>query len=193
MKNSRSRLSSLDLRLIARLQIDAHRSNTDLARELHVAESTVRRRINWLTREGYIQIVALTEPFKVGFTTWAMGEVQTVLRQRDAVARRLARCPEISFVAVTTGVYDILFTAVFRSSEEFDTFITKELSRIPGIKHVTTASILRLTKRTFAYGVPTDHDGVVRDRSPQHQATRKRDARPARPSLSSLGIPKERP
>ena len=155
-RDARNRLSELDVQLITRLQVDARRPNTEIARELHVAESTVRRRIEALTREGYIQIAARTDPFKVGFTAWAVGEVQTDLRQREAVARRLAKCPEVSWVALTTGTFQLLFTAVFRSNEEFDAFITTTLARIPGIQHVTTASILRLMKRTFAYGVPVD-------------------------------------
>jgi DNA-binding Lrp family transcriptional regulator len=160
-RNARNRLTDFDTRLIALLQVDARRTNTDLARELHVAESTVRRRIDWLRREGYIQIAAQTDPFKIGFSVWIMGGVETELRYRDHVAEELARRPEVSFAAVTTGPFGILFTALFQSNEALDTFLSKELGKIRGIRHVATVNILRLTKRTFAYGVPAATDGKV--------------------------------
>jgi DNA-binding Lrp family transcriptional regulator len=160
-RNARNRLTQFDTRLIALLQVDARRPNTELARELCVVESTVRRRIDWLRREGYIQIAAQTDPFKIGFSVWIMGGVQTELRYRDHVAERLARFPQVSFAAVTTGPFSILFTALFQSNNALDEFLSKELGKIRGITHVATVSILRLTKRTFAYGVPVTSDGTA--------------------------------
>jgi Lrp/AsnC family transcriptional regulator for asnA, asnC and gidA len=164
-RNARNRLTEFDTRLIALLQVDARRPNTDLARELRVAESTVRRRIDWLRREGYIQIAAQTDPFKIGFSVWIMGGLQTELRYRDQVAEELARRPEVSSAAVTTGPFSILFTALFQSNEGLDNFLSRELGKIRGITHVATVNILRLTKRTFAYGVPAaDGRMAPRDR-----------------------------
>jgi len=47
------RLRALDSRLIGLLQRDAYRPNTDIARQLKVGESTVRRHIQLLIRVGY--------------------------------------------------------------------------------------------------------------------------------------------
>ena len=58
-----NRLGTLDGRLIALLQRDAYRPNTDIARELKVGESTVRRRIQSLIRLGYLRIIGVTDPF----------------------------------------------------------------------------------------------------------------------------------
>ena len=121
-----------------------------------MAESTVRRRIDWLVREGYVQISALTDPLKIGFPVWVTAEVQAELRSRDRLAEELAAFPEVSFIAVTTGPFNIQFTAVFRSNEHFDGFMSHQLAKLPGIRHIVTATILRLAKRTFAYGVPVD-------------------------------------
>src|SRR3989304_339064 len=56
-----NRLTQFDLQLIAALQHDARRPNTEIARELGVAESTVRRRIDWLIREGSLEHPAARE------------------------------------------------------------------------------------------------------------------------------------
>jgi Lrp/AsnC family transcriptional regulator, regulator for asnA, asnC and gidA len=154
-----NRLTQFDLQLVAALQHDARRPNTEIARELRVAESTVRRRIDWLIREGYIEISALTDPLKIGFPVWVVVEIQVDLPQIETVTDALTRLPEVFFIGVTTGAFDIFFTAVFRSNDELYHFISRELAKIPGIRHTATSSILRLAKRTFAYGVPgLDHE-----------------------------------
>ncbi len=154
-----NRLSRFDLQLIATLQRDARRPNTEIAKELRVAESTVRRRIDWLIREGYIQVAALTDPLRIGFPVWVVVEIQVELPEIESVTAALAGLPEVFFIGVTTGAFDIFFTAVFRSNDELYEFISRKLARIPGIRHTATSSILRLAKRTFAYGVPgLDHD-----------------------------------
>ena len=168
-----NRLTQFDLQLVAALQHNARRPNTEIARELRVAESTVRRRIEWLIREGYIEISALTDPLKIGFPVWVVVEIQVDLPQIEAVTDALAQLPEIFFIGVTTGAFDIFFTAVFRSNDELYRFISRELAKIPGIRHTATSSILRLAKRTFAYGVPglESESSVAGDaRSPQRRA-----------------------
>jgi Lrp/AsnC family transcriptional regulator for asnA, asnC and gidA len=151
--SSEASLSSLDRRLIALLQRDARRTNTSLAKELKVTESTIRRRIEWLIARGYIQIVALTEPLKLGYTVWVIVQVKVDLALIDTAAEALARMPTVSYVAVTTGAFDILFTAHFRSHADLHAFITQDLARIEGIISTGTSIILHLTKRSFEYGV----------------------------------------
>ncbi len=70
----------------------------------------------------------------------------------DAVADEIARLPEVAFVAVTTGVSDVWVNAMFRSNEEVYDFISKQLGQIRGIRRCETSSVLRVKKRSFAYG-----------------------------------------
>lgn len=164
-----NKLSDTDRHLIALLQRDARRPNTVLARELRTTESKIRRRIEWLTRNGFIQFVAMTDPHKLGYSVWVIIQVKTNLPDVQAVADALGQLPVVSYVAVTTGAFDVLFTAHFRSSNELYEFLTKELSQIGGITNVQTSMILRLTKRSFEYGVPLESkngadSNSVRDR-----------------------------
>lgn len=147
-----NRLSELDGRLIAILQRDAYRPNTDIARDLKVTESTVRRRVQSLIREGYLKIIGVADPFKLGFAVWVVIELGVDLPRIDAVANEVARLPEVAFVAVTTGVSDIWLHAMFRSNDEVYDFISKKLGSIRGIRKCETATVLRITKRSFAYG-----------------------------------------
>ncbi len=153
-----NRLSGLDKRLIAILQRDAYRPNTDIARELRVGESTVRRRIQALIRDGYLKILGITDPFRLGFAVWVVIALQVDPPRIDDVANDVAAMPEVAFVAVTTGSNDIWVHAMFKSNEEVYGFISKRLGQIRGIRKCETATVLRITKRSFAYG-NADHSG----------------------------------
>jgi Lrp/AsnC family transcriptional regulator for asnA, asnC and gidA len=63
------KLDQTDVEIIRMLQADARRANTDIARRLGVAETTVRNRIARLTRDGVVQCGAWTDPLKVGYQT----------------------------------------------------------------------------------------------------------------------------
>ncbi|MGD8392813.1 MAG: winged helix-turn-helix transcriptional regulator, partial [Desulfobacterales bacterium] len=57
----------IDCRMIELLQKDGRIPNTDIAKEIGISEATVRSRLNRLIEEGYIQIVAVSNPIKLGF------------------------------------------------------------------------------------------------------------------------------
>jgi len=85
-----------------------------------------------------------------------MIEIQAELPKVRSVAHRLAALPEVYFVGISTGNYDVFASAVFRSNEELLDFITGRLARIPGIVRTSTSSILRLVKRSLTFGLPTE-------------------------------------
>lgn len=146
------RLTEVDTRLIAILQRDAYRPNTDIARELGIGESTVRRRIHSLIRQGYLKIIGIADPFKLGFAVWVVIGLEVDPPRIDDVASEVARMPEVAFVAITTGVTDIWVNAMFRSNDDVYAFLSKRLGQIRGIRKCETATVLRITKRSFAYG-----------------------------------------
>jgi Lrp/AsnC family transcriptional regulator for asnA, asnC and gidA len=148
-----NRRRALDSRLIELLQRDAYRPNTDIARQLKVGESTVHRRIQSLIRLGYLKITGVADPFKLGFAVWVIIELEVDPVRVDDVAAEVARFAEVAFVAVTTGATDIWLHAMFRSHDEVYKFISKRLGKVGGIRRCDTATVLRIKKRSFEYGV----------------------------------------
>jgi DNA-binding Lrp family transcriptional regulator len=93
-------------------------------------------------------------------------ELDVELPRIESVANEIARMPEVVFVCVTTGASDIFFTAVFRSNDDVYHFISRRLARIKGVRNTSTSSILRVMKRTMAYGVPDGrYDGLPKRRT----------------------------
>ncbi len=147
-------LTDLDFQLMGILQIDGRRSSTEIAKELGVSESTVRRRIDWLTENKFIQISAICDPIRIGFSIWIIVQLQVDLSEIEVVAKELAQLPEVFFIATTTGAFNIYFTGVFTSNEHVYHFMTTKLAAYRGIKNSSSYTILRLAKRTFALADP---------------------------------------
>jgi Lrp/AsnC family transcriptional regulator for asnA, asnC and gidA len=171
-------LDDLDARLISELQVDGRLANTDLARRLQVAEATVRNRIQRLLRDKVIQFGAWADPLKIGYQHYAIVEIQARLPDVDRAARCLARLPEIFFLGICTGSYDIIATAVFQSNEHMHEFMTKRLARVPGIQRTVTASITRIVKRESTHPVA---EAGVRRRSRRGPPRRTRVAQEGHP------------
>jgi Lrp/AsnC family transcriptional regulator for asnA, asnC and gidA len=149
------RLAPADIRIIQCLTKDARSSIAKIAEELKIPESTLRHRVNRLVRSGVIEFAVMTNPLHLGYGNWAIIEVQAELKKIRAVARRLAEVPEVYFVGITTGGYDLLVGAVFRSNEELLNFVTGRLASIPGIIRTSTSSVLELVKRNMTFSLPS--------------------------------------
>ncbi|HZT18901.1 MAG TPA: Lrp/AsnC ligand binding domain-containing protein, partial [Dongiaceae bacterium] len=89
--------------------------------------------------------------------------------------------PEVYFVGITTGNYDILVGAVFRSNDEMLEFITAYLPRIPGITRTSTSTVLDVVKRFLTFAVPGAEapDGDARARGRRRAKGRSRRSRRA--------------
>jgi len=142
-----ARVDLLDRELIRLLGVDGRLANTEIARRLGVTEGTIRNRITRLTRENVIRIGAWADPLRIGYQTYTMFEMQVSPRHIERVAKRLAAFPEVYFLCICTGAYDIYAAACFRSSEHIHEFITKRLARVPEIVRLSTSSITRVVKR----------------------------------------------
>ena len=147
-------IDELDTKIVTCLQKDGRLPNTEIARRLGIAEATVRKRVERLLREKIIQIGAWADPLKVGYQIYAFIEIKVTRPYIEKVARELAKLPEIYFMGICTGEFDILAAALFRSNNHMYEFLTRHLGRMRGIGSTTTSSIIRIVKRDFAYPVP---------------------------------------
>ncbi len=111
-----------------------------------------------MTRRQIIQVGAwAADPLKIGYRNYVIIEIQAKPSQIEDVAERLAKLPEICFLGICTGGYDINAAAVFVSNEHMYDFITKGLAEIPGIERTEIASIIKVIKRQYSYPIPSVH------------------------------------
>ena len=72
-------LDEIDKRVIRILQADGRMPNTEIARELRLSETTVRKRISQLVSRGLINIVAVPTPRAVGMNLSAIIGISILL------------------------------------------------------------------------------------------------------------------
>lgn len=142
-------LDEIDVEVIGFLQEDGRQSTSGIARTLRLPESTVRRRIDRLLREGFIRIVAVADSQKLGLPVHVIIGLSIDISRGDDVAVAVASLQEARWVAATTGPYDIMFGAYFHDTQHLHAFITRDLARIEGIERVASAIVLDLAKHTY--------------------------------------------
>jgi len=142
-------MDELDSKIIALLQDDGRASNAGIARKVGVSEGTVRRRLKRLIQEKFISVVALLDPGKMGYASEALIGVQVDPDKIDRVADDLAGLEEISWVAVTTGSFDIFCWATLHSSESLGIFLRTKVGTISGVRRTETFVNLAARKRGF--------------------------------------------
>jgi Lrp/AsnC family transcriptional regulator for asnA, asnC and gidA len=139
-------MDELDRKIIALLQLDGRASNAKIAREVGVSELTVRRRLSRLLKEDFIEIRAVPNLAKLGYTTTALIGLRTMPAKQEAVADGAARLEEVHYVAITTGAYDIFLWVAMESAEQLGRFLRLKLGSIEGIRHSETFVNLSLKK-----------------------------------------------
>jgi Lrp/AsnC family transcriptional regulator for asnA, asnC and gidA len=144
-------LDEIDVGIIQYLHKDARAPAKAIAETLDVPESTVRNRLARLVDSNVIEFVALTNPLHLGHSVWVMMEIEVVTRRIRQVAAELTRIPEMYFVYITTGSFDIFAGATFSNNTEFVDFVTTRLSQVDGIVRVNTRTILEVHKRVFKF------------------------------------------
>lgn len=143
------RIDELDRKIIAMLQPDGRRPFTELSRALGVSEGTIRQRYQRLVSAGVLQVVAVADPFKVGFHSMAMIGVNTAIdgdRSIDDVAAEIAQFPEISYVVMSTGDFDLLVEVIVEDGQELADFLMQKLHRVSGVSRTETFVLLRVYK-----------------------------------------------
>lgn len=144
-------LSPLDKRIIEHLQADGRRPFTQIAAEIGVSEAAIRARTNRLIDRGILQIVGVADPEKLGFQQALIG-IRCEPGRLVAVADALAALPEVDYVVVTTGRYDILIEMVSEDNDGLLRFLTDRLPAIDGVRDTEIFTYLRLVKQTYQYG-----------------------------------------
>lgn len=145
-------LSELDLRIIERLQEDGRRPFTKIASELGVSEAAVRARTNRLIDRGVLQIVGVANPLKLGYDQMALIGVRCEGDQLLAAASLIGELPEVIYVVVTAGAFDLLVEAVCQDNEALLQFLAERLRKVPGVMSTETFVYLRIVKQSYHWG-----------------------------------------
>lgn len=145
-------LDQIDLKIIAALREDALQTNVQLAEKIGVSEGTIRNRLRVLIEGDFVKIIVTPgDPKKLGFQVDTYITLDVDMTIITEVARRLAELPQITYIGIVSGSYDLIAHALFHSTEELLQFMTNEIAAIPGIKNTETSHVLKVVKRSYLW------------------------------------------
>ncbi|MBL7736579.1 MAG: Lrp/AsnC family transcriptional regulator [Chitinophagaceae bacterium] len=146
MKSKSFISDELDFDILSCLQEDGRMSFTVMAEKLNVSIGTIRTRVNKLIQEGIIHIVGRVDPEKVGFHSYA--QIAVYVRPatlKETVADKIAKLPEVSFLALTSGDFDLEVDVMCRNNNHLVEFVNT-ISQIKGVHQTRTTFYLKVFK-----------------------------------------------
>ncbi len=141
-----------DKAIIAELQRDGRAPYSAIAETVGLSETAVRNRVKRLTDSGVMQIVAVTDPTQLGFARQAMIGIRAS-GALEPVAEALAALPEVDYVVITAGTYDVLVEVVCESDAHLLELVSRRIRSIEGVRDTDTLLYLKLQQQSYAWGV----------------------------------------
>ena len=150
-------MDELDFSIIEALQKNGRKRYTEIAKELGVTEGTVRNRVSRLLDDQVLQVIGLIDPHQMGYDAPAMIAVSVQPAFQETAARQIAQFPEVSYLIMVSGEYDLMVEVFCQDREHLSSFIREKLQKIEGIQRTQTYFILHTYK--MAHGARTKNNG----------------------------------
>ena len=144
-------LDSVAKRIIEQLQEDGRRSYASIAKAVGLSEAAVRQRVQRLLDTGVVQIVAGTDPLQVGFERQALIGMN-IQGDVTAVADALAEIPEVDYVVITAGSFDVIAEVVCENDDHLLDLLSSRIRILEGVTGTETFVYLRLRKQLYNWG-----------------------------------------
>ncbi|PWI14273.1 AsnC family protein [Streptomyces sp. Act143] len=128
-------LDTLDLRLLAALEVNARASFSRLGAVLGVSDQTVARRYRKLCAEAGLRIVAVRDAERLGQDQWTL-RLRCVPDSAQAIADALARRPDTSWIGIASGGTEVVFGTRPRNAGDRDDLLLGRLTRTPRVLEI---------------------------------------------------------
>ena len=145
-------LDETDRAIIAHLLINGRMPFTEIAAKLNISEGTVRHRVKRLTDSGVLQIVGIVEPQLLDWNAAGMIGVGVQAGMIEKAADKIAQFPEVTYLFMASGGYDLFVEVYCRDREHFVAFLNDDLQQVPGVQRTDTFMILKMYKLSYQWG-----------------------------------------
>lgn len=149
--SSSLQIDDIDREIIRLLQAEGRTPYSQLGKAVGLSDAAARQRVNRLTAEGVIDIVAVTDPVKLGLGIQALLAIKVSADVRK-IAVEVGAFDDSVYVVMTAGRYDLIAEVISRDSEAF-VEITSAIRELPGVESVETLPYMGITKETYDWGV----------------------------------------
>lgn len=143
-------LDDVGKQIIEQLQEDGRRPYATIGKAVGLSEAAVRQRVQRMLDAGIMQIVAVTDPLQLGFPRQAMIGIRSS-GDLERIADQLAELPDVDYVVITAGSFDLLTEAVCRNDDHL-LQILQQIRSVDGVTAAEAFVYLKLRKQTYTWG-----------------------------------------
>ncbi len=145
-------LDRTDLRILSALQKDASLSTAEIAQRVGLSQSPCWRRINLLESNGVIRKrVALLSRDRVGLDVLVFTHVKLASHGWQSLPKfkqKVVSFPEVVQCFMVIGDFDFILLVATRTINDYNDFIQKRLSQVPGVQAIESRIVLEEAKNT---------------------------------------------
>lgn len=149
-------MDELDIKILQLLQKDGRTPFTKIAKEAGVSESTIRSRYASLVDRGVVHTVSIVDPFVLGFQAPAIIGISVEVGKTDPVAKTITEFPEVSYLVMVLGTYDIVVEVFCRDITHLVDLITNRFHSVSGIRETETLVIGKSYKLSYRWSPKFD-------------------------------------
>jgi Lrp/AsnC family transcriptional regulator for asnA, asnC and gidA len=149
-------MDELDTLILQTLQKDGRTPFTQIARQAGVSETTIRSRYRQLVEAGIVHTVGIVAPHALGFQAPAIIGISVEPGMIDQVARMIAELPEVSYLVMTLGSYDLIVEVFCRDLPHITDLLTNRIHLMPGVRSTQTLTIVRSYKLSYRWSPALD-------------------------------------
>lgn len=157
-------LDPADRAIISALKRDARMPFSQIAAELGVSPGMVRQRVQRMTDSGLLQLVAVTNPLKIGYHTMALIGVKADGHHLQEIARQIATFDEVIYLTICSAAYNLLVEVACLDNGHLLTFLTEKLYSVEGVRDTETFIYLDIVKEIYTWdppAMPGPHGGTA--------------------------------
>jgi Lrp/AsnC family transcriptional regulator for asnA, asnC and gidA len=137
----------LNRKIIALLQQDGRMAYSAIATQVGVSEGTVRNRVRQLLDDNVITIQAEALPAALGYEFNGLTFVKVASGVPiDDVARRLSAIPEVYYLIMVMGRFDLSIATYHKSQDDFRDFLTEHFYGRTDIAEIENSLVLKVHK-----------------------------------------------
>ena len=141
-----------DLKILSALQKDASLSTAEIAQRVGLSQSPCWRRISLLEADGVIRKrVALLSREKVGLGVLVFTHVKLASHGWQSLPKfkqKVVSFAEVVQCYMVIGDFDFILLVATRTINDYNEFIQKRLSQVPGVQAIESRIVLEEAKNT---------------------------------------------
>ena len=144
-------MDEVDLQIIQALQKDGRTPFTTVAKKIGVSEATVRTRYASMIENGVVNTAPIVDTYVLGFQAPAIILVKVQAGRVDEVAKKILALPEVSYLVMTLGEYDLIIEVYGRDVPHLTNFVASDLQGIDGVVSTQTSMVAKLYKLSYLW------------------------------------------